>query len=280
VLASAPRAKVIYDAHNAEHVLQRRALMTDVRHPRRWPAALYSWLQVPRLARLEAAVCRSVDEVVCVSREDGLALQHLVPSLSPLLVPNGIDFDDYAHPGLLPDEMQAGADTLVLTGKMDYRPNVDAALWLVNEIMPRVRAARPRALCLIVGQKPVPEVRRLQGRHGAIVTGAVGDARPYIGHAAVYVAPLRMGGGTRFKLLEAMALGRPVVATTLGAEGFDVAAGRELLLADTAETFARAVVTLLEDPTRAAGLGTAGRAFVKAGYDWGSLVPRLEALYQ
>jgi glycosyltransferase involved in cell wall biosynthesis len=254
--------------------------MTDVRRPSRWPAALYSWLQVPRLARLEAAVCRSVDEVVCVSREDGVALQRLAPSLSPLLVPNGIDVDDYAQSRPRPDEILAGADNLVFTGKMDYRPNVDAALWLVNEIMPRVRAARPQVRCLIVGQKPVPEVRRLHGRHGAVVTGAVDDARPYIGHAAVYVAPLRMGGGTRFKLLEAMAMGRPVVATTLGAEGFDVAPGRELLLADTAEAFARAVVTVLDDPSRAAGLGAAGRAFVTAGYDWGRLIPRLEALYQ
>jgi glycosyltransferase involved in cell wall biosynthesis len=279
VRAQVPQARVIYDAHNAEHLLQRRAFQADARRWQRWPAAVYSWLQVPRLARLEAAVCRSVDAVVCVSREDGAALQALVPVLSPTLVPNGIDLADYAEAGLCPAEMAAPAEDLVFTGKMDYRPNIDAALWFADEILPRVRAARPAARFLVVGQKPPPALLRQHGRGGVVVTGAVEEARPYIGHAAVYVAPLRMGGGTRFKLLEAMALARPVVSTTLGAEGFAVQSGRELLLADSPAGFADAVIASLVQPARAAALGRAGREFVRASYDWSLLVPRLEALY-
>lgn len=280
VLAAAPKSKIIYDAHNAEHLLQRRAFRADLRHWQRWPAAVYSWLQAPRLARLEAAVCQVVDGVACVSREDGAALQSLVPTLSPLVVPNGIDQADFADPGPLPAVMQGERDTLVFTGKMDYRPNVDAAHWLLNEILPRVRAVRPNVRCLIVGQKPTASLVAHHNPPSVVITGAVDDTRPYIGHAAVYVAPLRMGGGTRFKLLEAMALARPIVSTTLGAEGFAVQSGRELLLADTSEALAAAIVGLLENPTQASALAIGGKKFVEADYDWANIVPRLETLYQ
>jgi glycosyltransferase involved in cell wall biosynthesis len=243
-------------------------------------AALYSHLQAGRLARLEAAVCRAADNVLCVSPEDATALQRLVPGLMPVIVPNGIDVEDYAEAGAPPPEMSARGDCLVFTGKMDYRPNVDAALWLADAVLPLIRAARPGATFFIVGQKPDAAVRRRHGQKGVVVTGAVDDARPYIGHATVFVSPLRMGGGTRLKLLEAMALARPVVSTTLGAEGFTVRSGRELLLADSAGDFAAAVVALLENPARANAMAQAGHAFVKAGYDWARLVPVVEALYE
>jgi glycosyltransferase involved in cell wall biosynthesis len=120
----------------------------------------------------------------------------------------------------------------------------------------------------------------LNGRDGIAVIGAVPDTRPYISRAAVYVAPLRIGGGTRFKLLEAMAMGRPVVATTIGAEGFPVQSGRELLLADSATDFAQAVLRLLGDSSLAQDIGKRGRDFVTASYDWMTIIPRLETLYQ
>jgi glycosyltransferase involved in cell wall biosynthesis len=163
---------------------------------------------------------------------------------------------------------------------MDYRPNVDAALWFAEDILPRIRAARPEVQFVVVGQKPAERLQKLNGQNGVVVTGAVEDVRPFIAEAAVYVAPLRMGGGTRFKLLEAMALARPIVSTTTGAEGFSVASGRELILADTPADFAAAVLSLLEDPAHAAALGQAGRAFVQARFDWGMIIPKLEAVYE
>jgi glycosyltransferase involved in cell wall biosynthesis len=270
------RARIIYDAHNAEHQIQRRAFVTDAGQPARWPAALYSWLQIPRLERLEAEVCRSVSTVTCVSHEDAAALKHLAPALQPIVVPNGIDLDAYSSYASHAPPYPA---RLAFTGKMDYRPNVDAALWFIHDILPRVRARRPEAEFVVVGQRPLPQLLNHNGRHGVIVTGAVEDARPFIAEAGVYVAPLRMGGGTRFKLLEAMALARPIVSTTLGAEGFGVQAGRELLIADAPGGFAQAVLALLDDPARAEALGRAGRAFVRAGYDWSAIIPRMEAAY-
>ncbi len=263
----------VYDAHNAEYLIQQRALGTDLRKPERWPGALYSWVQLSRLRRFEAQVCRAVDAVACVSDADAAALARLAPGVRPVVVPNGLaiaDYDQAATPA---------ADRLVFSGKMDYRPNADAAEWFVDEILPRLRAARPAVEFHIVGQRPGARLRRRHGQGGVVVVGAVEDARPHLAGAAVYVAPLRMGGGTRFKLLEAMALRRPIVSTTLGAEGFDVRAGRELLLADHPAEFAARVLEVLGDAGLARALGAAGRAFVEAGYDWRAILPRLESIY-
>ncbi len=261
----------IFDAHNCETLLQRRAFQTDLRDPRRWPAALYSLLQARRLARFEAEICRRAHHVTCVSPEDAAALRALVPTLNPHVIPNGIFLSDYTLNPLTP----ARPYTLVFTGKMDYRPNIDAVSWFANSVFPLIRRQIPDVEFVIVGQKPTKAVWELKNIQGIVITGAVEDARPYIGGATVYVAPLRMGGGTRFKLLEAMSLRRAIVSTTPGAEGFAVQNGRELCLADTAADFAGAVVALLGDPAKRHALGEAGHAFVKQ-YDWEALLPGLE----
>jgi sugar transferase (PEP-CTERM/EpsH1 system associated) len=271
-----PQTPIVYDAHNAEVTIQQRAWRSDRLVPSRWPAAAYSLFQVPRLARFEAAVCRQASVVTCVSQVDASTLGRLVPGLQPVVIPNGIDLEDYALPPSAVDRKPI----LTFTGKMDYRPNVDAALWFAREILPRIRAQQPKARFEVVGQNPAPRLARLDGKGGVAVLGAVSDTRPYIARCAVFVAPLRMGGGTRFKLLEAMALGRPVVATTIGAQGFSVETGRELLIADTAADFARTVLRVLGDARLARQLPQAGRAFVEAGYDWAAIIPRLEALHQ
>jgi glycosyltransferase involved in cell wall biosynthesis len=274
IRASAPGTPVVYDAHNAEVAIQQRAWQNDRRQPRRWPVAAYSRLQVPRIARFEAELCRQAEAVTCVSAVDAAALRHGQPALQPVVVANGIDLADY------PLAPPVANSTLVFTGKMDYRPNIDAALWFAREILPRVRRAQPAARLAIVGQKPVPALAALAGQEGIDVLGGVPDIRPHIADSAVYVAPLRMGGGTRFKLLEAMALGRPIVSTTIGAEGFDVQSGRELLLADSPEALADCVLKILADPALAARLVSQARSFVAAYYDWAAIIPNLLGLHQ
>jgi glycosyltransferase involved in cell wall biosynthesis len=161
---------------------------------------------------------------------------------------------------------------------MDFRPNVDAALWFAQEVLPLVRQVESDAHFVIVGQKPHRRLDVLRGRPDVVLTGAVDDTRPYIAGAVIYVVPLRMGGGTRFKILEAAAMGRAIVSTAMGCDGFPVQHGRELLIADSPREFADAVITLLRDPTLRAELGTAARAFVEA-YDWNQIIPGLEAVY-
>lgn len=274
-------AKLIFDAHNAEYVIQRRAFETDWRRPRRWPHALYSWLQWPRLKRFEAESLHAVHAVTCCSAEDAAALQALAPEIQPIIVPNGIDVDSYQpspinhHPSAISQPPSA-----IFTGKMDYRPNVDAVLWFAAEIWPRIRAEMPNAQFAIVGQKPLPAVQQLHGQNGITVTGAVPDIQPYLAEANVYVAPLRMGGGTRLKLLEAMAMRKPIVSTSVGAEGFAVRSGQELILANAPENFARAVVELLHKPALGERLGVAGHTFVRTHYDWGVMMPTLEKLHE
>ncbi len=269
-----PRPLVVFDNLNCEYLLQQRAFLTDLRAPARWPGAAYSFVQWQRLRRYEAQVCCRADRVLAVSEADAAALRKLVPGLDVSVVPNGVDTRTYT-----PTPIHSHTPTLTFTGTMDFRPNVDAVLWFARKVLPRVRAEVPEARFFVVGQRPHRRLDGLRGDPAITLTGWVEDARPYIAQATVYVAPLRIGGGTRLKLLEAMAMGRPVVATRLGAEGYPVTDGRELLLADTPADFAAAVVTLLRTPERRVELGQAARAFVERWYDWRTIVPRVEAVY-
>ncbi len=273
-----PRPRVVFDDFNCEFLLQKRAFLTDLRHPRRWHGALYSLVQWRRLRRYEAEICRRADHVIAVSEADAAALGSLVPGLRPTVVPNGVDVS--AYDPKIPPAPGMGENALVFTGKMDFRPNVDAVLWFAEEVLPRIREHVPDVGFWVVGQRPHPRLAALRKDPAVTLTGYVEDTRPYIAGAAVYVAPLRIGGGTRLKLLEAMAMERAVVATRLGAEGYEVRDGQELLLADDAETFAAAVVALLRDPARRAVIGRAARRFVEDHYDWSVLAPRVEALYK
>jgi glycosyltransferase involved in cell wall biosynthesis len=266
--------RLVFDDHNAEYVLQKRIFEMDVRLPYRWPGAAYSLIQWQKLKRYEAWACRHVDAVAAVSDKDAAALQHIVPGLEVAVVPNGVDIAGYSRfsGGVL------GPESLVFTGKMDFRPNVDAVVWFAQHVLPLVRQDVPDAQFYIVGQRPHSRLDSLREQPGVVVTGWVPDARPYIGSAGVYVIPLRSGGGTRLKVLEAMAMRSPIVSTTMGCDGFPVHSGREVLLADDPAAFARCVVDLLRDADRRRTLGQAGFDFA-TGYDWSAIVPLLEATY-
>jgi glycosyltransferase involved in cell wall biosynthesis len=169
--------------------------------------------------------------------------------------------------------------TLVFTGQMGYRPNVDAAVWFCNQVWPRLRAELPAAQLNIVGRDPAPAVLALAQQPGVVVTGAVPDDRPWIGGADVYVLPMRFGGGVRFKLLQALSMARAVVSTPMGADGVEgLADGQHLALADSAPTFAARALELLRDPLARIAMGQAGRELVQAHYDWQVLLPGMEEL--
>ncbi len=269
-----PRPLIVYDDHNAEWVLQKRACLTDLRTPRRWPMAAYSFVQWMRLKGYEAHVCRRADRVVAVSEADRDAILDVAPEIAVTVVPNGIDLDEHTD-----YDAPVKPYDLVFTGKMDFRPNVDAMLWFGREAWPLILKNRPETTLAIVGQRPHPRLDALRGVAGITITGWVADVRPYIAGATVYVAPLRVGGGTRIKLLQAMATGVAIVATSLGAEGFPVTHRRHLVLADTPEDFAQAVLTLLDDSEERARLAVAARRLAESTYSWDILVPKLEALY-
>jgi glycosyltransferase involved in cell wall biosynthesis len=273
----APRSLVVFDDHNAEYVLQQRAFETDFRLPKRWHAAAYSFLQWRRLRRFEAATCRKADQVIAVSGTDRAALERLVPGLKVEVIPNCIDTAAYRsiEPG-----PRVPAFTVLFTGKMDFRPNVDAALWFGRDIWPLVREGHPEATWGIVGKAPHPRLDVLRDDPSIALVGEVAEIPPYLAAADLYVIPLRMGGGTRFKLLEAMAAGTPVVSTTVGAEGVPVRSGRELLVADSVAEFAAAVLRLLHDPALGRQLSTAARKLVIERFDWRVVLGDLEHIYR
>jgi glycosyltransferase involved in cell wall biosynthesis len=271
-----PETPVIYDSFNAEFDLQRSIYEAERHKPRRLPGALYSFIQWRRLVRFEREVCESVAHVIAVSDADARSFLRLAPGHPVSVVPNGIYAQWYAQHD---SSLDLGNHALVFTGSMGYRPNVDAALWFVHQVWGKVRAQVPEAQFFIVGNNPHNRLNMLRERDHVQITGWVPDVNPFLHAATVYVVPMRMGSGTRLKLLQAMAAGRAVVSTTTGAQGLTVQDGVELRLADTAEGFAQAIVTLLNDAEQRQRLGETGRLYVQNYYDWSVIAPRLLRVY-
>lgn len=271
-------ARLVLDEFNAEYLLQRRAALNDLRRAPR-PQALiggsYSLIQWFKLAAFERRVLQTIDRALVVSAEDAAALHRLAPNAPLHLVPNGVDCSHFAPQAASP------SNDLVFIGTLDYRPNVDAVLWFAHEVLPRIRRQHPALRLRLIGRRPHPSLLALHDNQTIIVTGEVADTRPALASAAAVIIPMRIGGGSRLKLLEALAMAAPVVSTTMGAEGIPgLRDGEHLLLADTPAAMAAAVNRLVTDRPFAQRLGQAGRAFVCAGYDWAQIMPRLEAALQ
>lgn len=256
----APGVRRIIDQHNIEsEVLQRTA--EQAASPLRRG---YNWLEARRLKPFEVARCREADLVVVTSERERKVLQALAPDARIRVVPNGVDIATFDHQ----DEIAEIPGRLVFTGTFAYYPNVQGVLHFAEHCWPSVRRQEPDATWDIVGRDPPPEVRRLSESPGVTVTGTVPAVPPYLAAAAVAVVPLLTGGGTRLKILDALAMRKAVVSTSLGCEGLAIEPGKQIVVADTPDAFANAVVALLRDPARRAALGAAGRALVESHYSW------------
>jgi polysaccharide biosynthesis protein PslH len=256
--------------HNVEADIWRRHAETQTWAPAR---ALYN-MQHQRMLRFEERALRRFDGVLAVSDADRRTFGWLYQDAArrPIrVVPTGVD-TDFFTPGRAP----SGSRSLVFTGSMDWLPNEDAVQFFCREILPLIRAEEPDVALTIVGRAPTPAVQRLAADHGVTVTGRVDDVRPLVRDAAVYIVPLRIGGGTRLKIFEAMAMGKAVVSTTVGAEGLPVTHGEHVLLADEPNRFAQAVVRLLRDEDRRQELETAARRLVAEHYNWASAANELD----
>lgn len=270
-----PRSKIVFDDHNAETELQRRNFLTDLRQPRRWVAAAYSAEQVRRLRKFERWICEEADWVTAVSQPDKVHLEQLTNGRTPItVIPNSLDVQQFQL-----KESEPVPSDIVFSGKMDYRPNVDAVLWFVDEVWPKIKQERPSTTFTIVGQKPHARLDRLKNEPGITLTGWVDRVEPYLAGANVFILPFRVGSGTRLKLIEAMAAGKALVSTAVGAEGFPVTHNRELLLVDEAEGFGTAVLQLLNHPEERRRLGEAAQQFAQR-YDWRVVVPKFLTIYE
>jgi glycosyltransferase involved in cell wall biosynthesis len=262
--------------HNVESALWKRHLEHA---PSPWHRA-YCRVQYQRMLRYEAMVCRNARKIIAVSTADAAVLRRLYGATSVSSIPTGVDIDYFAPPPA-PASTLAPARDLVFAGAMDWRPNIDGTGWFAKQVLPLIRARLPDCSVAIVGRNPAAEVRALaNGDRRIQVTGTVDDVRPYLWDSAVAIVPLRIGGGTRLKIYEAMAAKLPVVSTSLGAEGLDVRDGENIALADSPAQFAEACLALLGDSGARRRMASNAWEMVAACYSWEVVSRQFEKLLE
>ena len=272
-LAAAPNASwdgstpTVLFQHNVEHVIWKRLSEGS----RGWRRALLE-VEWRKMRRYERRACTRANLTVAVSEVDRARLADLAPGANICAIPTGVD-TDYFAPTRLPEKPAS----LVFTGSMDWYPNEDAVLYFLDAILPAVLREIPETSLAVVGRNPTARLRSVSSKAPVSVTGTVEDVRPYIQEAAVYVVPLRIGGGTRLKIFEALAMAKPVVSTRVGAEGLPLEPGKHFALADEPEDFAREIVSLLRDSQRRRTLGAAGRSLVEDRFSWPRVAGEFES---
>jgi glycosyltransferase involved in cell wall biosynthesis len=258
---------VILFEHNVEYLIWKRLCDLES-NPIKRALLAYEWT---KLRRMESHLCSQAQLTIAVSQEDRRRLSDIAPQASVTSIPTGVD-TAYFRPSGRPEI----PTRLVFSGSMDWHPNEDAVTYFGESILPRIRHEIPGVSFTIVGRHPTERLRRAGERLGMAVTGTVDDVRPYLDEAAVYVVPLRAGSGTRMKIFEALAMAKPVVSTTVGAEGLMLTPGDQFIAADDPDVFAASVVSLLRDEERRRALGTAGRALVAERYSWDQVARQFE----
>lgn len=261
---------LILDEHNIEYDLQKRTAGSADGALR----LVYNSLNWRKLGFEERGAWKRFDGVVLTSDRDRDVLRQSNTSVPTKVIPNGVDVDQFR-----PSEQATDTDHLLFFGANNYFPNHDALLYFIDEVLPKIVEKRPNAKLSIVGPGVQPAVQAKASKHVEIV-GFVDDLMPHLERASVIVVPLRIGGGTRLKIVEAMAKSKAIVSTRIGAEGIDVTHGKDVLLADDAQGLANEVVRVLEDPALARRLGEKARELAVQSYAWAAIVRRLEDFYR
>ncbi len=260
-------APVVFFSHNVEHMIWKRLAEVE---PSPLKRALLD-LEWRKMRRYERRACELAQATVAVSDADRDLLKSCAADAEVHTVPTGVDVSYFS-----PNGYREAPAALVFTGSMDWYPNEDAIFYFMEKILPAVRRALPSVTLSVVGRDPTARLRAAAAAAGVRVTGTVDDVRPHVAAGAVYIVPLRIGGGTRLKIFEALAMGKAVVSTTIGAEGLPLVDGEHFIRADEPSDFARAVVALLGDPARRSALGAAGRKLVEERYSWSSVAREFE----
>ena len=282
LLATRPITRaLVYSSSMAQYVMQHTRLhrvidFVDIdsdkwrqyAEKKTWPMNWVYRREARTLFDYERRVTHAFAASAFVSEAEAALFKRLAPDCADKVFgfSNGVDTDYFSPSLTFSSPYPAGEQVLVFTGAMDYWANVDAVTWFARDIFPAVKRAHPEAAFYIVGTRPTSEVQALVQHSGVTVTGAVADTRPYIAHAAMAVAPLRIARGIQNKILEAMAMAKPTVVTEQALEGIDAQAGRDLLLASDSAAFSAQCIALLTQPNPA--LGQAARNRVVTGYSW------------
>ena len=261
--------KVLF-THNVEALIWKRHMEVS-RNPF-WK--LVCWGEYQKMLHYEAFCLRKSNHTLTVSDTDRSFFERFIERSKMSVIGTGVDTDYFR-----PSGAEEVPNSLVFTGAMDWTPNEDAILYFLDSVFPLIRSKIPDVNFKVVGRRPSEKLRSVAaGIPGVSVTGRVEDVRPYVKEAAVYVVPLRVGSGTRLKIFEAMAMGKAIVSTTVGAEGLPVRDGVNLLLGDTAQALADRVVSLLGDPVQRKNLGLTARRLVEERYSWSSVAAEFETV--
>src|SRR4051812_40984043 len=263
---------LVVDSHEIAYDLARQFARAGGNLGRR----LYAGANWRKLQREELGTYRDADGVYLCSVADEQPLLDRAPGVPPAVIPNAADVE-YSQPR--PTDPPSDSRTVVYFGLLSTVPNIDGVTYFIQDIWPRIAEAHPEAHCKIIGGRPPPALLALAGPHIEF-TGFVSDLRPHLAAAAAVVVPLRLGGGTRLKIVEAMAMAKAVVSTTLGAEGIDAVPGRDILIEDQPSGFAEAVKRLLAEPDLAARIGNSARQLSEARYAWSAAAKALEGFYR
>ena len=235
----------------------------------------YAYLQWKKLRRYEAKTCEVFDKCFMTTKEDEERIRKMNPGVKSCIIPVGVDLS-YFYPSKIKEE----PFSLIFVGSMKWLPNIDGVLWFHSEVLPRIKEIFSEVKFYIVGHEPPMEVKELEKRDkNIIVTGFVEDVRPYVAKSSLYVVPLRIGGGMRLKILEAMAMEKPVVSTLIGVEGVEAANGKDIIIAANAENFAERIIKLLKNKDYRKIIGKNGRKLVEEKYKWESILEKLEEKY-
>lgn len=263
-------ARTLLDMHDVLSDHERRVMDSKKRPTHR----IQGWLEWQKMRRFERKMVRRFDHCLTVSENDRHSISRLTRRDDISIVSNGVDVDYF-----LPCDGREQPNHLVFTGSMNYPPNAEAIRWFYRDIFPSIRKKVPGVSLTVVGWEPPPDVIALNDDPAVTVTGYVDDVRPYLAQAAVVIVPILSGSGTRLKILDAWAMGKTVVSTSLGAEGLAIEPGSNILLADEPAAFARSVARLLSDSSMCYELGQAGRELVLQQYSWSAIADELNEVY-
>jgi glycosyltransferase involved in cell wall biosynthesis len=274
--------RLILDQHNVEFHLSQQGVAAA----EDFPSRLKSQLLLSHLRALEGEFCRQVDAVWTCSESDAQLLPEIYGKIAPsYVIPNGLDINYYSAVRLnhanIPPDCQENPHTLVFIGLLSYPPNTEAAELLLQQVYPRLRASYPDCRLLLVGRNPTQKMQEIAAKApGIVLTGGVADVRPYLAAASVVAVPLRQGGGTRLKILEAFAAGCPVVSTAKGVEGLKVKDGEQLLIRESAEEIAAGVSQIWSDAALSQKIIDSAYELVKAKYSWEAVAQKIEQAVQ
>jgi len=259
--------KVLYE-HNIESVIVKRYMEMEKNIFKKAFALIEYW----KLERFQKRIWEKFDSCIVCSALDKKIMEEKTGKLNISVINNGVDTNYFKR-----NSYPVSKNALVYTGEIGWYPNEDAIMYFVKDIFPLIKKSEPEVKFWIVGNNPSSKIKKLAEKDKSIiVTGFVDDVREFMGKASVYVAPLRIGSGTRLKILEALSMEKPVISTSIGCEGLDVEGDKHLLIKDNPEEFARAVSSLLKNEGLCASLGQNGRRLAQERYDWKVVFKNLE----